>query len=173
MWKEEGRGKLKVVVMQGKRLVIRDFKSSDPYVVITFGNQVAKTKVIKSCLNPVWNEELSFKLEEPLPIPNPILYLEVFDKDRFKADDKMGFAHLNIQPFLSAARLQQVLKTTTTTTTSLRKVIPDAQNCLVRESYINCVNGGDVIQEVWLRLCGVESGEIQFQLKLETPPVCD
>lgn len=31
---------LKVVVVQGKRLVIRDFKSSDPYVVLKLGNQV-------------------------------------------------------------------------------------------------------------------------------------
>jgi len=31
---------LKVIVVQGKRLVIRDFKSSDPYVVVKLGNQV-------------------------------------------------------------------------------------------------------------------------------------
>ena len=33
-------GLLKVVVVQGKRLVIRDFKSSDPYVVVKLGDQV-------------------------------------------------------------------------------------------------------------------------------------
>lgn len=32
---------LKVVVVRGKRLVIRDFKSSDPYVVLKLGNQVS------------------------------------------------------------------------------------------------------------------------------------
>lgn len=38
---EEPAGQvLKVVVVQGKRLVIRDFKSSDPYVVLKLGNQV-------------------------------------------------------------------------------------------------------------------------------------
>lgn len=37
---EEALGLLKVVVLQGKRLVIRDFKSSDPYVVVKLGNQV-------------------------------------------------------------------------------------------------------------------------------------
>lgn len=31
---------LKVIVVQGKRLVIRDFKSSDPYVVVKLGDQV-------------------------------------------------------------------------------------------------------------------------------------
>lgn len=36
----EQLGQLKVTVMQGKRLVIRDFKTSDPYVVLKLGNQV-------------------------------------------------------------------------------------------------------------------------------------
>lgn len=33
-------GLIKVHVVQGKKLVIRDFKSSDPYVVLKLGNQV-------------------------------------------------------------------------------------------------------------------------------------
>lgn len=33
-------GQLKVTVVQGKRLVIRDFKTSDPYVIVKLGNQV-------------------------------------------------------------------------------------------------------------------------------------
>ena len=36
-------GLLKIIVMQGKRLVIQDFKTSDPYVVLKLGNQVNKT----------------------------------------------------------------------------------------------------------------------------------
>ena len=39
----EQLGLLKVMVVQGKRLVIRDFKTSDPYVVLKLGNQVNKT----------------------------------------------------------------------------------------------------------------------------------
>uniref|UniRef100_A0A6N2K822 C2 domain-containing protein n=1 Tax=Salix viminalis TaxID=40686 RepID=A0A6N2K822_SALVM len=64
----EQLGLLKVTVVQGKRLVIRDFKTSDPYVILKLGNQTAKTKVINSCLNPVWNEELSFSLREPVGV---------------------------------------------------------------------------------------------------------
>ncbi|XP_021766734.1 protein C2-DOMAIN ABA-RELATED 11-like isoform X2 [Chenopodium quinoa] len=156
-------GILKVVVVQGKRLVVRDFKTSDPYVKFKLGDQVAKTKVINSCLNPVWNEELTFSLTDSVGTLN----LEVFDKDRFKADDKMGYAHVNIQPLVSAARLKQILKVSSGETT-LRKVIPDSDNCLVRESCINCVDG-EIVQELWLRLCGVESGEIELKLKLENP----
>ncbi|RZB64215.1 Protein C2-DOMAIN ABA-RELATED 11 isoform B [Glycine soja] len=158
----EQLGLLKVIVVQGKRLVIRDFKTSDPYVVLKLGNQTAKTKVINSCLNPVWNEELNFTLTEPLGVLN----LEVFDKDLLKADDKMGNAFLNLQPIVSAARLRDILRVSSGETT-LRKVIPDGENCLVRESSINCVNG-EVVQNVWLRLRGVESGELELTIKLVT-----
>ncbi|KAG2407078.1 Protein C2-DOMAIN ABA-RELATED 11 [Vigna angularis] len=164
---------LKVIVVQGKRLVIRDFKSSDPYVVVKLGNQehckcfiimnqTAKTRVIHCSLNPVWNEELSFTLTEPFGLLN----LEVFDKDFLKADDKMGSSYLNLQPLMSASRLRDILKVSSASgETTLRKVTPDSENCLARESSISCVNG-EVVQNVWLRLRGVESGELQLTIKL-------
>ncbi|KAK8629893.1 hypothetical protein V6N13_078711 [Hibiscus sabdariffa] len=155
-------GLLKVVVVQGKKLGIRDFifKSSDPYVVVKLGDQVAKTKVINCCLNPVWNEELTFSLTEPVGVLN----LEVFDKDRFKADDKMGHAYLNLQPLVSAARLSHALRVSSGEM-ALRKVVPDTDNCLVRESCISSING-EVVQRVRLRLCAVESGEIELKVRL-------
>lgn len=93
----------------------------------------------------------------------------MFDKDLLKADDKMGHAHLNLQPIVSAARMKQILRVFSGETT-LRKVVPDGENCLVRESSINCVND-EVVQNVWLRLCEVESGEIELKIKLIDSPV--
>ncbi|KAM7271529.1 hypothetical protein ACFE04_030743 [Oxalis oulophora] len=156
---------LKVSVVKGKNLAIRDFKSSDPYVIVKLGHQSAKTKVIHKCLNPVWNEELTFSLTDPVEVLN----LEVFDRDRFKSDDKMGHAHLQLQPIVSAARLRHILKVSDGETT-LRKVVADGENCLATDSSIRCING-EVEQIVWLRLCDVESGEIQLRLKLvmDTP----
>ena len=96
---------------------------------------------------------------------------EVFDKDRFKADDKMGHAHLNLRPLISADRLRQIPRVVSSGETTLRKVIPDTDNCLAVDSTIICVNG-EVVQDVWLRLSGVESGEIELKLKLTNlPPV--
>jgi len=46
----EQLGQLKVIVVQGKRLVIRDFKTSDPYVVLKLGNQVTKIFIAYSCV---------------------------------------------------------------------------------------------------------------------------
>ncbi|XP_015940500.1 protein C2-DOMAIN ABA-RELATED 11 isoform X1 [Arachis duranensis] len=170
----EGLRLLKITVVRGKTLVIRDFKSSDPYVVVKLGNQnvsmihltvyqTAKTRVINSCLNPVWNEELNFTLTEPLGLLN----LEVFDKDVWKADDKMGKSYLNLQPLVSAARLRDILGSSCGET-ALRKVMPERDNCLVRESIINNNVNGEVVQNVWLRLDGVESGELELTIKLIT-----
>ncbi|CDP04538.1 unnamed protein product [Coffea canephora] len=160
----EAMGQIKVEVVHGKRLVIRDFKSSDPYVLLKLGNQTAKTKVINSCLNPVWNEEFSFTFSEPVGV----LKLEVFDKDRFKSDDKMGHAELSLQPLVAAARLKQILSVATDGMT-LRKVIPESDNCLATESSIVWANG-EVRQDVWLRLCDVESGEVELKIKLVNLP---
>ncbi|KAH1221137.1 Protein C2-DOMAIN ABA-RELATED 11 [Glycine max] len=158
-------GLLKIIVMQGKRLVIQDFKTSDPYVVLKLGNQ---TKVINSCLNPVWNEELNFTLTEPLGVLNlrEREREEVFDKDLLKVDDKMGNTFLNLQPIVSVARLRDILRVSSIETT-LRKVIPDGENYLVRERNTNCVNG-EVVQNVWLRLRGVKYGELELTIKLVT-----
>lgn len=93
----------------------------------------------------------------------------MFDKDRFKTDDKMGHAHFSLQPLVSASRLRKVLKVSSGET-ALRKVVPDSENCLVRESSIACIEG-EVVQDAWLRLCGVESGEIQLKMKLIDTPV--
>ncbi|WMV23749.1 hypothetical protein MTR67_017134 [Solanum verrucosum] len=153
-------GQIKVTVIKGRRLVIRDFKTSDPYVILKLGNQTAKTKVINSCLNPVWNEEFCFTISEPAEV----LKLEVFDKDHFKADDEMGTAYLSLQPLVAAARLRTILGVASEGTT-LRKVIPNKDNCLAIDSSISWVNG-EVVQDVWLRLCDVESGDIELKIKL-------
>ncbi|XP_060186579.1 protein C2-DOMAIN ABA-RELATED 11-like [Lycium barbarum] len=158
-------GLLKVTVVQGRRLVIRDFKSSDPYVVLKLGNQTSRTKVKNSCLNPVWNEEFDFSISDPVEVLN----LQVFDKDRFKADDKMGNAHLSLQPLVASARLRKILGVTATEGTTLRKVIPDSDNCLSADSSIVWVNG-EVVQDVWLRLCDVDSGDIELKIKLINLP---
>ncbi|WOL17493.1 protein C2-DOMAIN ABA-RELATED 11 [Canna indica] len=162
---EEGAGLLKVVIVRGNNLAIRDFTSSDPYVVVKLGKQTAKTKVINSCLNPVWNEELTFYVKEPLGV----LKLEVFDRDRFKFDDKMGRAFLDLQPLTSASKLKRALKLTTGET-KLRKVAPDSDNCLLADSFITYVNG-EIVLDVRIRLCDVESGELAVTVKWIDNPV--
>lgn len=94
-------------------------------------------------------------------------FQEVFDKDHFKSDDKMGHAHLSLQPLATASRMRQILQVSSGETT-LRKVVPNSDNCLVRESSICCIEG-EVVQNAWLRLCEVESGELELKIKLLDP----
>ncbi|KAK1629810.1 hypothetical protein QYE76_004125 [Lolium multiflorum] len=112
-------GVLKVVVASGTNLAIRDFTSSDPYVVVRLADKHAKTKVINSCLNPVWNEEMVFSIEEPVGV----IKFEVFDRDRFKSDDKMGHAFLDLQRWLGR-RSCGARSSSRREETKLRKVAP-------------------------------------------------
>ncbi|MCH88912.1 ADP-ribosylation factor GTPase-activating protein AGD12-like, partial [Trifolium medium] len=57
-------GMLKIKVIQGTNLAIRDIKSSDPYVVLNLGSQTVQTTVVRSNLNPVWNEEHMLSVPE-------------------------------------------------------------------------------------------------------------
>ncbi|CAA6661515.1 unnamed protein product [Spirodela intermedia] len=126
-----------------------------------------KTKVIKSCLNPVWNQELTFTVTEPVGV----LKLEVFDRDVFKADDEMGHAHVSLRPIFSAARLRRALRLAAGGETKLRRVPPDGENCLVVDSSVSFLDG-EIVQDLRLRLCDVESGEIELRLKwLDGPSI--
>ncbi|KAH9299178.1 hypothetical protein KI387_030860, partial [Taxus chinensis] len=80
-------GILKVRIVKGTNLAVRDLRSSDPYVVVRLGHQKVKTRVIKKDLNPTWDEELSLYIPHSTPL---LLKLEVFDKDLLSRDDKMG-----------------------------------------------------------------------------------
>lgn len=110
-------GLIKVNVVKGTNLAIRDVMTSDPYVIIALGNQVSlfslwypwhysrcilltngfncvyniifpyiylsqsvKTRVIKSNLNPVWNESLMLSIPEnipPLKLVSKMLWWEI------------------------------------------------------------------------------------------------
>ncbi|XP_006843797.2 GTPase activating protein 1 [Amborella trichopoda] len=150
-------GLLRVQVIRGVNLAVRDLLSSDPYVILSMGKQRLKTRVIKRNTNPTWNENLT------LVVSNPIMPIKfrVYDKDTFSRDDKMGDAELDIQPFMEAVNMD--LKGVPSGTI-IRKLIPSRQNCLAEVSCISWeVN--TVVQDVCLRLRNVERGEVELQLK--------
>uniref|UniRef100_A0A0D9XBN2 C2 domain-containing protein n=1 Tax=Leersia perrieri TaxID=77586 RepID=A0A0D9XBN2_9ORYZ len=153
------RGVLKVLVARGTNLAVRDFTSSDPYVIVRLAAMSAKTKVINSCLNPFWNEEMSFSIEEP----TGVIKFEVFDWDRFKYDDKMGHAFLELQPVAAAAKLRRALRLTTEET-KLRKVAASVDNCLMCDSFVTYADG-EIKLDAKLRLRDVESGELFVTVK--------
>uniref|UniRef100_A0A6I9QLQ9 Probable ADP-ribosylation factor GTPase-activating protein AGD11 n=1 Tax=Elaeis guineensis var. tenera TaxID=51953 RepID=A0A6I9QLQ9_ELAGV len=59
-------GLIKVNIIRGTNLAVRDVMTSDPYVILNLGHQSMKTRVIKSNWNPIWNESLMLSIPDPI-----------------------------------------------------------------------------------------------------------
>ncbi|WOL14084.1 GTPase activating protein 1-like isoform X2 [Canna indica] len=148
---------LKVRVLRGVNLAVRDFWSSDPYVILKMGKQKLKTRVIKRNINPEWNEVLTLSVEDPnLPVR-----LQVFDKDTFTRDDPMGDAEFDIRMLVEAVKMNLE---SLPNGTIITKVAPWRHNCLADESPVYW-SDGTVCQDLVLRLRNVERGELELQLR--------
>ncbi|KAK6150144.1 hypothetical protein DH2020_017669 [Rehmannia glutinosa] len=151
-------GMLKVKVVKGSNLAIRDMLSSDPYVVLTLGQQKVQTTVVKSNLNPVWNEELMLSVPQNY---GPIK-LQVYDYDTFSADDIMGEAEIDIQPMITSATAFG--DAGMFGNMQIGKWLKSHDNTLIEDSTVNIVDG-KVKQLVSLKLQNVESGELNLELE--------
>ncbi|KAL0910996.1 hypothetical protein M5K25_019096 [Dendrobium thyrsiflorum] len=151
-------GLIKVNIIKGTNLAVRDVVTSDPYVILTLGHQTTKTRVVKSNLNPVWNERVMFSIPDPIPP----LKLQVYDKDTFSTDDKMGEAEVDIQPLVAAAKAYE--NSSIMKATQLGKWLATEDNTLVKDSIISLVDG-TVKQEITLKLQNVERGQIEMELE--------
>ena len=151
-------GLIKVNVVKGTNLAIRDLLTSDPYVILSLGHQSVKTRVIKNNLNPVWNESLMLSIPETIPPLKVIVY----DKDSFKNDDFMGEAEIDIQPLVSAAKAYE--KSSINESMQLGKWVATGDNTLVKDGIIS-LEEGKIRQEISLRLQNVERGVLQIELE--------
>ncbi|XP_057420991.1 ADP-ribosylation factor GTPase-activating protein AGD12-like [Lotus japonicus] len=151
-------GMLKVKVIKGTNLAIRDMMTSDPYVVLKLGQQTVQTTVVKSNLNPVWNEELMLSVPQQFgPID-----LKVFDHDYFSADDIMGEAEIDLQPLITSA--MAFGDAGMFDDMQIGKWLKSNDNALVGDSTVNILDG-KVKQEMTLKLQNVESGELDLELE--------
>eukprot|EP00727_Mastigamoeba_balamuthi_P006173 m51a1_g2175 putative ankyrin repeat-containing protein (759) ;mRNA; f:77335-80720 len=87
-----------IEVVEGRELVSMDSNGfSDPYVVVLFNDRkAAKTKVKTKTLNPVWKE--SFTLDVPRSCSE--VTVEVWDRDLFKKNDRMGIVKIPLDSLL-------------------------------------------------------------------------
>ncbi|XP_059072829.1 protein C2-DOMAIN ABA-RELATED 2 [Cryptomeria japonica] len=147
---EEPVAILKLRIIKGTNLAVRDMWTSDPYVVVRFGHQKVKTRVIKKNLNPVWDEELTMYVTHSIPL---VLKLEVFDKDRLSRDDQMGNGEVDLADLAGAARMQK-----TNPSPYLAMKNKEGSSCIKRVD-------GHVVQEVCVKLQNVESGQLDLHIK--------
>ncbi|KAG0556826.1 hypothetical protein KC19_11G082000 [Ceratodon purpureus] len=161
--KGEPLGMLKVRIVRGRNLVVRDLLSSDPYVAATLGTQSAKTKVVNRNLNPIWDEELMLSVPNP---PQP-LKLEVFDHDAFSADDPMGEASVDLNPLILAAQMHEGMFEEFGIE-QIGRWLATSDNDLVQDSNIEVVDGL-IKQDVILKLKNVDRGELDVSLEWVPP----
>ncbi|OEL18733.1 C2 and GRAM domain-containing protein [Dichanthelium oligosanthes] len=74
---------------------------SDPYVKLQLGKQRFKTKVIKVNLNPTWDQEFSFLVDDV----RDVLKLDVYDEDILRMDDFLGQVRVPLEDVLAAEDL--------------------------------------------------------------------
>ncbi|KAI4372076.1 hypothetical protein MLD38_010358 [Melastoma candidum] len=151
-------GMLKVKVVKGTNLAIRDMLSSDPYVVLNLGKQTVQSNVIKSNLNPVWNQELMLSV----PQDYGTLKLQVYDHDTFSADDIMGEAEIDLQPMITSA--MAFGDAGMFGDMQIGKWLKSHDNALIEDSSVN-IEDGKVKQAMSLRLQNVESGDLDLELE--------
>ncbi|KAH1064414.1 hypothetical protein J1N35_029401 [Gossypium stocksii] len=151
-------GLIKVNVVKGTNLAVRDMLSSDPYVILALGHQSVKTRVIKNNLNPVWNESLMLSIPENIPPLRVIVY----DKDTFTTDDFMGDAEIDIQPLVAAAKAYE--KSEIHESMQLGKCVANRDNNFLKDGIINLADG-KVKQEISFRLQNVERGTLEIELE--------
>merc|ERR1712243_394188 len=79
--------KIKMTVLRGRNLEKQKFGKPDPYVIISYGEQVERSKIVQGNLNPEWNLEKIFTVTKSSPKE---ILIEVYDKDKITKDDFMG-----------------------------------------------------------------------------------
>ncbi|XP_051123035.1 probable ADP-ribosylation factor GTPase-activating protein AGD11 [Andrographis paniculata] len=152
-------GLIHVTIVRGTNLAVRDMVSSDPYVILSLGNQSTKTRVIKNSLNPVWNEKLMLSIPQEIPP----LKLYVYDKDTFSTDDFMGNADIDINPLLSAAKVSEG-SSDNGPTQATANVETNKDTTIIREGEIS-VEDGRAKQEISIKLQNVERGVLEIEIE--------
>ncbi|WOL12096.1 C2 and GRAM domain-containing protein [Canna indica] len=99
--------KLLVHVIEARNLTATDHNGpSDPYVKLQLGKHRAKTKVVKKNLNPLWDEEFSFRVGDL----SEELVVSVLDEDKYFTDDFLGQVKVPLSEVLDAENLSLGIK---------------------------------------------------------------
>ncbi|KAJ3694743.1 hypothetical protein LUZ60_000120 [Juncus effusus] len=94
--------KLIVQVIEARDLLAMDNNGLiDPYVKLQLGRQRAKSKVVKKSLNPIWDEQFSFRVGDL----KEELCIFVLDEDKYFADDFLGQIKVPLSRVLDSENL--------------------------------------------------------------------
>lgn len=91
----KGLVSLEIVAAQNlprEKRMLRVYSNNNPFVVISFGKQSFKTKVIKRSVNPVWKEKLFFTVKESEA--NYYIMFSIYDYDKFSFNSCIGTTNI-------------------------------------------------------------------------------
>ncbi|KAF7287123.1 hypothetical protein GWI33_002500 [Rhynchophorus ferrugineus] len=96
-------GVLRIHVIQARKLVKRDLTitgqlTSDPYAVLSIGDQECRTQIIERTSNPKWDYWCEFVVEE---IKGVFLFISLWDYDTIQEDEPLGKAKVQLTEILS------------------------------------------------------------------------
>lgn len=72
----------------------------DAFAVVSLGKAVARTRVIRHSLNPVWNEKISFQIGRAEFDAGYNVLFNIFDWDKLTSNDHVGDTELNLRELI-------------------------------------------------------------------------
>jgi phosphatidylserine decarboxylase len=73
----------------------------DPFVIVSFGQRIFRTRVARHSLNPTWDEKLLFRVRQHES--NFVTKLAIYDWDKLSANDFVGSSEIKISELIEAA----------------------------------------------------------------------
>ena len=107
-------GALRFTLIEARNLIIQDryfggSGKSDPYAIISCGERKVsfKDQYVAECLNPTWNYEVTFAIENP---EGHKINIEVYDFDKMANDDFLGTVELSVEDTIKDKTFDKWLK---------------------------------------------------------------
>ena len=91
-------------VIGARGLAAKDMSgTSDPYVLVSHGEEVRKSEIMQKSLNPMWDEHMVLLINT---VMTPIK-VEVFDSDLISQDDPLGHVNIDIRDLVPEMRIEK------------------------------------------------------------------
>ena len=92
-------GKIHISLIEAKDLAKTDIMGkSDPYAILSHGNQKFKTNTAKNTQNPKWNYEADFNVPDQ---GDDRIKVDIYDSDRIGKDKPLGSAYFDVDEVMS------------------------------------------------------------------------
>ena len=92
-------GKIHISLMEARDLAKSDLMGkSDPYAILSHGNQKFKTNRVKNTQNPKWNYDVDFNVPDQ---GDDRIKVDIYDSDRIGKDKPLGSASFDVDEVMS------------------------------------------------------------------------